>query len=223
MKKLLFGLIAIVMFGFVGNAQSSNKVKLGCVITSCCSFGIFTIEIISTKHCFSVASYRSVSPEDSYYLQLEGENAVGLNEIEVVEDVILPHLQDANGEAMILEKGKYLVNEKGEVHYTPVSSKIKIKKVCIEEHVTGHVLGFEVDYTISMCAYYLSFRTSIGAVSITPKLTESQKSDIVKNNNVVRIDKDYSYNLGDVKYTLKAGDYNLNNDGSIYVINTKFN
>lgn len=178
---------------------------------------------MSTKHCFVIANYKTTSSENSYYLQLEGENVKGLNEVEVVNDVILPHLKDENGDPMMLEKGKYQVNEKGEVHYTAVSSKIKIRKICLEEHVTGHVLGFEVDYTISICAYYLSFRTSVGAVSITPKLTESQKSDIVKNNNIVRIDKDYSYNLGDVKYILKAGDYNLNDDGSIYIINTKFN
>lgn len=217
MKNLFFGLIATVIFGNYSFAQNTSRTKLFCYTTSCCDFYIFEIEIVSTKHCHYITVERNAE-KDNYSIKFESNEQ--LNEVEIVEDVVMPQFTNANGDPIVLGKGKYpLVNN--ELIYNPLPAA-KIYKICHEEHVTGHILGHEVDYTIKMCAYYIWFKKAgQGSVKMTPVLTQQQKDDIIKNNNQITFNNDVAVKNTDFSFTIKAGNYTVNEDGSIYLLNTK--
>ena len=149
-----------------------------------------------------------------------------MKEVEIVEDVIMPQFIDEDGSPVVLSKGVYpLVNN--EMFYNPSQNKLTIKKACIEHHAVGHVFGHEVEYTITSCVYYISWRNKAtnknSSIVVTPKLSMEQLKELSKNNNEITFSKDVTIEIEDFSYTLKAGNYNVSEDGNIYIINAKPN
>jgi hypothetical protein len=221
MKKTnYFTLLLLLVSTFTMFAQVANKAKrkIACVTTSCCSFGVFEIEIVSTKHCFYVYTENA---KGTSLNQIEFESDTKLNTLTLENDIIFPQFLDFENNPIILKKGKHeLVNNSIDVDAVDTNAKFVIKKACVDEHVTGHVLGHDVDYTITICAYYLTWQKN-GSIKITPMLSEDQKSDLLKNDNEIEFEKDRVIKSGDFSYTLKAGKYTVNDDGSIYLLNVE--
>ena len=219
MKKLIFSLLTILMLSNSSFGQTTNRTKLFCFTTSCCDFLIFNVDIVSTKHCYYAAVHKNATSSGNYSIQINSKEP--LKEISTNEDIIMPQFKDESGNALVLPKGTYKV-ENNEILYTAQPSS-KIKQACIEEHVTGHVLGHDVDYTISFCVYYWSWKTGKISAVVTPKLTEEQKGELLKNNNKINFTNDTNFKNEDVSFTLKAGSYIVNEDGSIYLLNAELN
>lgn len=210
MKKLVFGLIATVMFGFVGSAQSVAKVKLFCVTVSCCGIGPFGFEIWNQKTCHYVSSGRMMAS----YIFNTNEN---LKEVEVKEDFILAGQFAENGDNLVLPMGKYPVIN-GQIEFTP--STLKAKQYCYIREVSGNLFGHEYNYTIKIC---ISFgKMSNGVVSINPNLNAEQLSQILSSKDkTIELIKSITINEDGLNYTLKAGKYIINEDGNAYLQNIK--
>lgn len=199
--------------------QTANKTKLFCYTTSCCDLFFFNVDIGSLKHCFYATVHKNSTSSGNYSIQIESKEV--LKNVSIAEDVIMPQFTDEGGNALVLPKGDYAI-ENNEILYSAQPSS-KIKKACIEEHVTGTFLGHDVDYTISICAYYWSWKTGKISAVLTPKLTDEQKEDLLKNNNKINFKNDTNFKNEDVSFTIKAGSYIVNDDGSIYLLNAELN
>lgn len=210
MKKIIFGLIATLMFLNNVNAQSVAKVKLFCVTVSCCGIGPFGIEIWSEKTCHYVSSGRMMS---SYSFNTKD----ALKEVEVKEDVILAGQFAENGDNLVLPMGKYPVKN-GQIEFAPTT--LKAKQYCYIKEVSGTLFGHEYDYTIKVC---VSFgRMSNGVVSINPQLKAEQLSQILKSDDkTFELKESITIKEDGLNYTIKAGKYTINEDGNAYLQNVK--
>lgn len=223
MKKTNFFTILLLLvstFSIFAQDAGKAKKKLACVTTSCCSIGDFGIDIISTTHCFYVYTQNARS---SSLNQVEFVSDVKLNTLTLENDVIFPQFLDFENNPIILKKGKHeLVDNSVDINSADTNAKFVIKKVCVDEHVTGSVLGHNVDYTITVCGYYLTWQKN-GSVKITPKLSAQQQSDLLKNSNKIKFSEDKAIKGDGFLFTLKAGEYTVNEDGSIYLLNVELN
>ena len=219
MKNLLLTLIVTIIFGNSSFAQEKKETyKIACYVTSCCSFYFFTVEVISTKHCHYITVEKIGSENNKYSIKFEANEQ--LEEVGITQDVIMPQFMDQNGNAVVLAKGKYTLTD-NELIYSTLP-QAKVYKICHEERVTGNILGHEIDYTIKMCAYYIWFKKAgQGSIKMTPVLSPAQIEDIIKNDNQITFNQDVKIKNSDFAFTIKAGNYSLNEDGSIYLLNTK--
>ncbi|MEA1847388.1 hypothetical protein U9K52_00565 [Chryseobacterium sp. MHB01] len=221
MRKLFK--IAILGFTLLINlaysqSTTDRKVKLACYTTSCCSFlGFFDVDLISTTHCHYVVTNKDGSTQNIYSSHFESSTPIRDGSVNLAEDVVMPQFKDENGNPLVMEKGEYKITN-NQVEY-PLSSKIGIKKVCLQEHVTGTILGHEVDYTITVCAYYPSWGKS-ASTSIKLDLNENQREEIRKNNNIITFKNDITVKNENGTYIIKAGDYFVNENDEVYIINS---
>lgn len=215
MKKLIFGLIAIVMFGLVGNAQTStNRMKLFCITVSCCSIGPVGVEVWHETTCHYVSVHKTAKGDFNYSVKFESKE--DLKEIKIEEDVLLAGFLSEEGENLILPAGNYYV-ENNEMFFNPVS--FKARRYCYERDVKGNLLGHDYSYHIEIC---VSFgKSSKGIVGVSPKFTDEQLLELQKNDNVIELYDDIVVKDENVNYTFKSGKYTVNEDGVIYVQNTE--
>jgi hypothetical protein len=209
MKKLLFGLIAIVMFCANANAQTSSKiVKITCITLSCCSVGPFGIEIWSETTCTYVSVEKATA---KYSFKSNGD----LNEVVVSEDVLLAGQFAENGDNLVLPAGKYPVVD-NQIEFIPKASKPT--KYCFIREVSGNLFGHEYEYSIKICVTVELSKN--GIVAITPKLSAEQLSKLLKSEDrTFTINKDITISENGIKTTVKAGNYVMNEDGSAYLQN----
>jgi fructose-1,6-bisphosphatase len=221
MKKLVFGLIATVMFGFEVNAQTSNsssKIKIACYTLSCCGIGPIGIEIWSVKRCHYVYTADVTSKnQNSEHYKLEFETNENVNNLIFENDVILANSEDDDGNVIILPKGEYEVKDNS---ITFEANKIKIKKVCIEETNSGQFLGHEYNYTITICAYYIGWGKK-ATLTITPKFSDEELIKLKEFGNFIEFDKDLTIKVENFNFTLNKGKYYVNEDGNIYLENVQ--
>ncbi len=224
MKKLLFGLIATVMFTVAGNAQtkqqrdSNKRTLLWCVTTSCCGIGPFSIEVWSETTCTYVSKIKNEKGEEfSHSLKFESKDKV--EEVNVPEDVMLAGIYDEMGNNLVLENGNYKV-ENNQIFFNPKSVVAKTRH-CIIRTVQGSFFGHDYGYTIELCITYRTANN--GFITITPKLNKEQLAQLLeKGENEIEFKEDISLEKEGVDYTIKAGKYKVNEDGNIYIQNVNF-
>lgn len=213
----LMSLLFILLINFSYAQKNERKVKLACYKTSCCSFlGFFDVDIISTTHCHYLVTNKNGSTQDLYSSYFDSTEPIKDGTTTLNDDIVLPQFKDESGNPLVLPKGEYTIAN-NEVQYS-LSSKFKIKKACLQEHVQGTILGHEVNYTITVCAYYPSFGKS-ASMCIKFELTNDQREEIRKNNDLVNIKEDITITNEDGSYIMKAGDYFLNENDEAYIIN----
>ncbi|WP_449401459.1 hypothetical protein [Chryseobacterium wanjuense] len=215
-KTVLLGFTLLINLAY-SQSTTERKVKLACYTTSCCSFGFFDVDLISTTHCHYIITNKDGSQQQSYASTFVSNEPIKDQTINVNEDVVMPQFKDEAGNVLVLPKGEYNLTS-NELQYS-LSSKFQIKKVCLQEHVTGTILGHEVDYTVTVCAYYPSFGKS-GSMSIKFDLDDSQKEEIRNNKNLVTFKDDITVKGEDGSFIIKAGDYFVNDNDEAYIINT---
>ena len=215
MKKFILGLVAIVMFSFVGNAQNNaNRVKLFCITTSCCGIGPIGVEIWHETTCHYVAVHKTAKGDFNYSIKFE--TSKNLNEIEIKEDVLLAGYVDESGDNLVLEAGKYLV-ENNEMFFNPTT--FRAKKYCYIREVSGNFLGHDYEYHIEICVSF-GKSSNKGTVSIDPKLSKEQIAELQNGNSEVEFLRDVTIKDENVNYVINAGKYIVNEDGLIYMQNT---
>ena len=209
MKKLVFGLIATVLFGNFVHAQTTNKVKLFCVTLSCCGVGPFGIEIWSERTCHYVSSGKVMA---SYSFNTKDV----LKEVVVNQDVILAGQFAENGDNLVLPTGKYIVTN-GQIEFTPTTTMAKV--YCYIREVSGNLLGHDYNYSIKIC---ISFgkASNNGVVVLTPKLDSNQLTELLKSNDrTIELKENIIIKEDNINLSLKAGKYTINEDGNIYLQN----
>lgn len=209
MKNTLFALITLVFFvghSFGQNKSTGNqKTKLLCITTSCCSLVFFTVEVWSQTTCHYVESNR---------MSMILDNDKNLDKIEVIEDVLLAGHVNNDGENLVLPKGVYDI-ENNEINFTP--STFKAKKYCYVMEAQGVFLGHEYEYSITIC---ISFgrNSNKGIVVVTPKLTNAELNQILSSKDkTIVFNEDTVIKRDNIDFTLKAGEYIVNEDGNIYL------
>lgn len=118
----------------VKQENKERKKLLYCVTHSCCSLGIYTLQVWSHKECSYIVSSKRIAVLDMKHQN--GEVFTG-DEIELKEDVLLidkdGSLKTQDMEA-VMEAGTYKVIS-GQIAFEPTLRKIKIKVVCwVAEH-----------------------------------------------------------------------------------------
>ena len=217
MKKLIFGLIATVMFGSVGKAQNTptSKTMIACYTLSCCGF----VEFWTVKRCHYVyianaKNGSSNNPEAGTHT-LEFESLEDVKSLKFENDVILANTEADDDTVSVLPKGEYPVINNT---ITFNANRIKIKKICEEEVNQGSFFGHTYSYTITYCVYYPTWEKR-GLIKITPKLSEEELNQIKDTGSEIEFDKSHEIKLGDFSYTLNSGKYFVNPDGNIYIEN----
>ncbi|KMQ62869.1 hypothetical protein ACM39_17265 [Chryseobacterium sp. FH2] len=217
----LMSLLFILTINFTSAQEASRKIKVACYTTSCCSFlGFFDVDLISTTHCHYITTNKDGSQQQSYSSTFTSNIPIKDGTVKLDENVIMPQFKDEEGTALVLPKGEYIIKN-NEVEYN--LSKIKHNAVCWSEHVTGTILGHNVDYTVSVCVFYPTIgKLTNQKVSVSLKfdLDESQREEIRKNNNMITFKENTVIKKGDIVYTIKAGDYFVNDNDEIYIINS---
>lgn len=213
MKKLIFGLIATVFLGMGVNAQSSkvSPRKQICITVSCCGIGSFGIDIWSQTTCYWY--------DNSGKVTIKLNKEIKASEIELNEDTLLAGIKNENGEGLIMLKGKYpIVNN--EIVFNAKATKPKVH--CIGADYSGTIFGNSYSGGWSYCWTWIwDNKSNIGNLSITPTLNERDMEMLMSGSTEVTIDKDIHFEDNEINFTLKAGNYTLNQDGSIYLQNIK--
>lgn len=214
-KTVLLGLTLLINLAY---SQTDMGRKVACYTTSCCSFGFFDVDLISTTHCHYITVSRDGSQQNSYTSTFTSNEPIKDGIVKVDEDIIMPQFKDERGEALVLPKGEYIIKN-NQIQYG--LAKIRHNAACWSEHVTGTILGHSVNYTVTLCVFYPTInRSAKASVSMKFELTESQREEIRKNNNIITFKENILVNKDDVEYTIKAGDYFLNENDEIYIINS---
>ncbi|UPQ80374.1 hypothetical protein M0M57_05925 [Flavobacterium azooxidireducens] len=189
MKKLVFGLIAMVMFSFVGNAQDFTKevqlennkselfaynelenfelsknnirTKLFCITTSCCGLGPFSVQIWSQTTCYYGSVHNMTNSINGQIEEVEiiFEEKIKEKELQVTQDFLLPTLN--KGEYVTIPKGTYSVIDGNKLMITPPQTQARIAVVCVTRVIKGEFFGHPYSSTVTLCfAYLTSARTS---------------------------------------------------------------
>ena len=218
MKNLLFGLLATVMFGFVGNAKTIEKndlliqptVRKACVVLSCCGIGPFGIEVFTDRVC---VSFR---PGNILTIELPVENQS--KEIVFNDDEILAGYKSDKGEDLIIPAGKYTV----------VNSTITVNAGVVNRPdfcITEDISIFGNGYSFSQCYKWIWNKTKtkkIVTITITPVLDDKAKQLLAATGTLVlQNSKATLFKTPDFSYMLEAGKYKVNSDGNIYIQNVK--
>jgi len=215
MKKLLFGLIATIMFGFVGNSRILNDenpiLRQSCITISCCGIGPFGIEIFTERYCitFSKASTK-----------LTFENALKVKEIIILNDQIVAGVKNEKDENVIIPAGKYAVVNNS-ISFVPLS--IVSRPWCITRTLTW--MGHEHAPVTTCYDWIWNKQNSNGSglITLTPTLNDKEKQALIANGSLeITTTTDFQYSDDKVDYVLKAGKYVINADGNIYIPNAKF-
>ena len=218
MKNLLFGLLAMVMFGFSGNAKTIEKndpiiqptIRQACVVLSCCSIGPFGVEVFTDRVC---VSFR---PGNVLSIELPINNLS--KEIVFNDDEILAGFKSDKGEDLIIPAGKYFVVNNSITVNASVSNR---PDFCISEDIS--ILGH--GYHFSQCYKWIWNKTKtkkIVTVTITPILDDKAKQLLAATGTLVlQNSKATLYKTPDFSYMLEAGKYTVNSDGNIYIQNVK--
>ena len=109
MKKKIFIALALLALTFASSENlkaQAKRQKLFCVTVSCCSIGIFTIDIWHETTCHYVSTQKTVQGKE-YNTSMKLDTKEELNEIEIPEDVVLAGVQNEKRETLVLWKGKY--------------------------------------------------------------------------------------------------------------------
>lgn len=240
MKALSTLLIIILTSSFL-NAQSSfgpnpdynnwgdnNNTTEVCVKLSCCSVLIFGIEIWTHNVCTTI-EMRNNEEVQVMTFEIDPASAKNLKRstIEVEEDLIVPNLFNPKGVDLIVPKGTYnVVNNM----ITVYPKERRAKELCITQTVEGTIFGNPYSTTISIC---ISISISIGTktnegqsglVTIQTNLETNQLRGVNSTSkNEITFKKDIVFNKDGVNFTIAKGSYTLNEDGTIYLPNTKIN
>jgi len=214
-KTALLGFILLMNLAY---SQTETGRKIACYTTSCCSFGFFDVDLISTTHCHYITATKNGSQQNTYTSTFTSNEPIKDGMVKIDEDIIMPQFKDEKGTALVLPKGEYAVKN-NQIQYG--LARIVHHSVCWSEHVTGTILGHNVDYTVTVCVFYPTINKSAKAsVSMKFELTESQREEIRKNRNIITFKDNNVIKKDDVEYTIKAGDYFLNDNDEIYIINS---
>lgn len=221
MKKLIFGLLATVVFSNFVEAQTSQRRKILCITESCCGIGPFEITIYSVKTCHYVSVEQRTNGTSSSNNRISYlfDTKELVKEVNVKEDVILAGQYDSNGDNFVMPAGTYPVKDK-QIDFTPTS--LKAKKYCYIRETSGNFLGHDFEYTIKICVE-VSLKSNKGALSITPTQNSSVKPNNLESSkrNTFSINKDVKINEDGFNFVIKAGEYILNDDGTAYINNVK--
>ena len=211
MKKLVFGLIATVMFSLVGNAQTDSKMRYKiCATVSCCGIGIFSVDVWSQTSCYEYSSGKVI---------LNFKDSTKNSEVVIDEDLLLVGLKSEKGEDLILQKGKYPILD-NEFSFIPITTKATVH--CIKGSYSGSIFGHEYSGGTSYCWTWIwDSKSTNSNLIITPELSLKDKEQLNSGNTDVTLDKDVVLKDGEVDYIVKAGKYILNQDGNIYLQNIK--
>lgn len=229
-KQILLCLLSTILLSVISYGQSSfeksgisedqaKKKGEHCVTASCCSFFIFTVDIWHETTCHSFTlSKGTANPNDSYSISFQSKEPV--NQVEVAEDVLLAGMYNENGENQILPKGVYKV-ENNQFNFTPLSAKMPT--LCYIRHVFGSLLGFDYDYEIKVCVTFILLKSvpGNGTVSINLNLSEEQLSELKNKGNKITFKEETAIREDGIDFIIPAGDYDVNDDGSIYFQNVK--
>ena len=215
MKKFIFGLIATVMFGFVGNASILNDedpiLRQHCVTISCCGIGPFGIEIFTERYCITFSKTSA---------NLAFENTVKVKELIILNDQIIAGAKNEMDENIIIPAGKYAVVNNS-IDFIPLT--IASRPWCITRTLTW--MGHE-HAPVTTCYDWIWNKQNpngSGLITMTPTLNEKEKQMLTDNGTLeITTDTDFYYTDDKVDYVLKAGKYIVNADGNIYIPNVKF-
>ena len=215
MKKFIFGLIATVMFGFVGNSKTLPDqdpiLRQRCVTISCCGIGPFGVEIFTERYCITV-NRNSVN--------LTFQNKLEIKEIIFDNDQIIAGVENEKNENIIIPAGKYAVVNNS-IDFIPLT--IAKTGWCITRTLTW--LG-EAHAPKTTCYDWIWNKQNpngTGLITITPTLDEKSKQMLIDKGTLeITTDEDFHYTDEKVDYVYKAGTYVVNADGNIYIPNAKF-
>jgi hypothetical protein len=192
-------------------SNSAERTLLYCVTTSCCSLGIFSIEVWKQTTCHYVSSNR---------VSVEFHPPVSQPDVEVYEDLLLAGVMNSRGEGLILPKGRYRV-EGNQINFTPQTYKAA-RTYCYHIESEGTILGHSYSINRKWCITFgKDARTGVVEIDtdlptdVLQKLRTSNADDRYMNfSRDTRIcDK------GTVDFNLPAGKYFVNDDGIIYLQN----
>jgi hypothetical protein len=220
----IFTIVFFMLTSFKAEAQKTeSKTKLFCVTQSCCSFGLFSVEIWSETTCHYVDAQRTAKGFFNYSMKFKTSEK-GLKKLGITEDLLLAGLTSKEGKSLYIPKGTYEVIN-NEIFFTPIvvtTSALKKRKYCYIREVSGSLFGHDYSYEINVC---ISFRKNSkrGTISLTPKLSslDLQKLSSSRFNNEIEFFKDTTIKEDGINYTIKAGKYIVNSDGKIYLQGVK--
>ena len=210
MKKLIFGLIATIMFGQMMNAQSNRRGKLvGCIHVSCC-----IIDFIGAYICM----YQREGGGNTGTLHFDSN--VSQKDFDVPEDVLLNNT-DEKGDYYVLPKGKYEIIG-NEVSFIPVViPQERLSIHCFTVVTTGQIFGHEFAIEGRYCMVF-GLRPNRGLITIKLNFDENQLSDLSNSNNEIEFKKEINIKEitsqgKEINTTINPGKYKVNPDGTIYL------
>jgi len=205
---------------------SEDKTKLICYTVSCCSIGIFTVEVWSETTCYYYSSSKSSKPTLKTTLFFK-KNRPKSGFVEVKDDVIIAGLKDSLGNLLVLPKGKYKLDNKNSITYTPsilpIDTSKKMKKRCIDKVVDGTIFGHHYHHEVHVCfSFSISFSKNTNIYTpqyIDLNLNDKQIEKVKNGDNSFILNNDLTIENQGHKTTLKAGEYQIAEDGKIYFYN----
>lgn len=189
-----------------------------CVTTTCCSVGIFGVEIWSETTC----NYFTVEEDCS----MEINSPEKINENLVLDKPVLLAglVKNKEGENMRLAipAGQYSVKEN---RFKFNALKVSSEKYCWTREVSGSLFGNSYHYKIKLCvSFSLDARfenNNNGIVELNTNLDKDQINKVIENNEKIVFNEDIKFEKKEVDFILKKGEYILNKDGFIYLQNIK--
>lgn len=214
MKKLLFGIIATVLFGFTGNAKNVNLKEepaiRACVTLDCCGFGPFGVQVYSVRYCLLLRGTNVV---------LNFETNLGVKEVVIANEQIIAGFKNEKGENYIIPAGKYSVIDNS-ISFTPGTNRAKPDWcITVDRDYFGNTSSSTYCYN---WIWNKPNPNGLGLITITPTLSEDQKTKLFENGVLEIINtQDFVVKDANINFTLKAGKYTVNSDGNIYIQNAK--
>ncbi len=210
---------------------NDNNVKF-CYTTSCCSFWFFTVEVWSETTCFHASvSNKNSSDNPILTTKFNFKNKIHPQHITIKENVVIAGLKDRLGNLFVLPKGKYKLNENNSITYTPIllksntinNSKAVSQKICIDKVVDGNLFGNHYHYEVHWCiSWSVSAKIQENSGNIIMpgyidlKLDRNQLEKVKNGDNIFTLKSDLTTTVNGKKCILKAGEYQIANDGKIY-------
>jgi hypothetical protein len=196
------------------NGSTGKKRLIMCVTYSCCTIGDFGVDVFSHKSCdYIVTGKNKMVILD--VVDIKG-NPYQKNEVEVVNDIVLPDENTKSGEneGFVMKAGLYKVIN-GQIAFEPSAGKLHY--VCYTSEHEGTLFGHHYSYSISHCLVYPWVNKSNdikGGIAIIDISSDATLVRLAKeNNNVLRFDEDVV--LQD-NIVLEAGEYIVNENLKIY-------
>jgi hypothetical protein len=235
LKNITVGvsLIMMMFMVFKTNAQEtktikSDRYKLFCTTTSCCSLPFISIEVWSHTTCHYVrveeVETKSNSNVSNQIVMTLGSNEEIPSILTLDEDVILAGLKTETGESLIMPKGEYKVVD-GQISFEAKS--VSLTRICYTKEVSGSFFGHDYEYSIDICVYVpeitIKSNDNKGAVSLALNLSKEQLIKLNEENNIIEFYEDITIEDENINFTLKAGKYKVNKNGNLYLQNVNLN